>query len=345
MKNGLSLYQRTGYGIFQMLDHFLGRQRVQKVLSGPRHKHFLKMKSTLEKGEKGRVIEVDRRKNLGLEEFKRDYLGKGKPVIMEGQAADWACCKNWDFDYLAQQYGEDKILMVDTVNPELKHQSISLSEAISKLGDSEENYIRFYNLIERHPERIHDFDFKWMTQMRHQRIISQAWQVFIGAKGNSTHIHNAPAGNLFVMVHGEKSWMMHPMSSAAFIDPRSTESGMYRTGPWRNGSPYNPFKPDFVGHPLCEFMDSYHVKLYPGDVLYNPPYWWHTVRNDTNSIGIGYRWINMGYNLKHHPLYAFLDLTARNPPFFKSLKLWNSTVNKVFLAEKNRLTKDLEKDA
>jgi len=342
--NHFKFRQRLGFGFFQFVDHFFGREKVQKVLRKQRHRLFLDIACTLRKKGSGKTFYVERCENLSIKEFKKEYLNKNRPVILAGAAKEWACSQQWDLEYLRSNYGSDQLLIVNTEDPSSPHRQLSLSEALDNLKKGgNENYIRFYNLLEKHPERVLDFDYTWLRRMRHKWDISEAWQVFIGVKEHFTNIHNAPANNFFVMAHGEKTWIMQPMYFAAIVDPIATKSGVYRTGPWRNGKPFNPFKPDYKGHPLYRYIDNYIVELKEGDVLFNPAYWWHTVKNETETIGIGYRWINPFHNLRFHPLYFLLDLTARKPGFFKSIKMWNSTVNKVFLAENKKLSQQTKR--
>ncbi len=88
---------------------------------------------------------------------------------------------------------------------------------------------------------------------------------------------------------------------------------------------------------MYEDIITWEAKLQPGDVLWNPPYVWHAVKNITDAIGVGYRWLTPSYSFKQAPLYATLDLFARNPNIFKSIKLFNEDFNLIQLAETGRL--------
>jgi len=102
---------------------------------------------------------------------------------------------------------------------------------------------------------------------------------------------------------------------------------MYRAVSERQGKRFDPFDPDFKAHPLFQYIDGYRVKLNPGDILYNPPYWWHTVRNLSHSIGVGYRWMPPLHCFRMSPLNFTLDLMTKDPPIWQALKLAGKDIN------------------
>ena len=55
-------------------------------------------------------------------------------------------------------------------------------------------------------------------------------------------------------------------------------------------SSFDPARPDYDAFPAARGLQGLQVELHPGDVLYNPPFWWHKVDNPTVSIGVGFRW-------------------------------------------------------
>ncbi|RYH19390.1 hypothetical protein EON65_26145 [archaeon] len=41
--------------------------------------------------------------------------------------------------------------------------------------------------------------------------------------------------------------------------------------------------PQFQAFPLFQYCPVYGTVLDEGDVLFNPPYWWHSIRNVTET--------------------------------------------------------------
>ncbi|MDF1699028.1 MAG: cupin-like domain-containing protein [Saprospiraceae bacterium] len=329
---------RILYGVLQTLDHFLGRSLAFKLTKPLRTKLYDSLERQLKKGGQGKVIDVDRVQNISEAKFKQNYLLKNKPVIFEGQALEWACVQNWSLEYLKKLYGDDKIVMVNQEDVNNSHEELTLGELIDGIHNGLAKYYRFYPLIQRHPERLLDFDFKWMKKHRNESIKYDAFQVFIGPNASYTPLHNANPGNIFTQVFGEKEWMLIPPEYSVIVDANPIKSN-YRSAPIRKEyGPYNPFEPDHTRpYHLYQYCERYRAILKPGDVLFVPPYWWHAVRNFGDTIGVGYRWLPLWFNFKHHPLHSFLDLCTTRPPVWKTWKLSQIDPNLTHMAEVGKL--------
>jgi hypothetical protein len=294
---GLSRAQRINYGVYQFLDHFFGRQNVFSFFHKQRSSLFKSIKKSLEQKGEGKLIPIERRKNISREELIKNYIKPGIPVVLEGAASDWNCCKKWSLQYLKDLHGDDDIVLVDQNKVENPYESIKLKDVIDNIHGGGSKYYRFYPIFARHPEHMADCDFQWLRSFRHKFTLAESTQAFIGGKGTETPIHNAYPPNLFVMAHGEKEWIIYPPCYTAVIDPDPVRN-IYRAAPYKVGYPFNPFNPDYDSYGLYKYIDGYRVHLKQGDILWNPPYWWHTVKNITDSIGFGYRWIPPFYCLK-----------------------------------------------
>ena len=330
--------QEFRYGYYQFLDHFLTRNLAFKMTRGSRKRFYSKLHDRFEPMADGQVYEVDRRKDLSLKEFREKYLLPGKPVVFEGAANDWPCVKNWTLEYMKEKHGDDQIVMVDQEQEDNPYEELTLGELIDGIRDGLSRYYRFYPLLQRHPEHLLDFDVKWLRERRHQKVKFDTWQVFIGPHDSYTPLHNANAGNLFTQVYGEKIWMLYPQDYVPIIDPSPVLSN-YRTAPIRKDyGPFNPFEPDYEPpYHLYRYMDGFRAHLKPGDVLFNPCYHWHAVKNIGDTIGVGFRWLPLGYTFRNFPLFSLLDMCAMHPPFWKTWKLSQIDPNLTHLAEHGRL--------
>jgi hypothetical protein len=283
-------------------------------------------------------MELERRKDLSIEEFKEHYVRKGIPVIMEGAAKDWPCVQKWSLQYFRDLHGQDEIVFVDQNKIDYPYELITLADIIDNIRQGGSKYYRFYPLLVRHPEHIQDFDYKWLRDRRINPSMVESFQVFMGGKDSYTSLHNANQPNLFVQAHGEKEWIIYPHYYSCVVDPFPIQN-LYRSAPGKvEAGPFNPFEPNFEKpYHLFQYIDGYHVHLKPGDVFWNPPFYWHAVKNATDSIGVGYRWLAPFYSHKISPLYMTLDWFATNPPLWTTLSLYKKDINQLHLAEKNRL--------
>ncbi|MEM7518055.1 MAG: cupin-like domain-containing protein, partial [Planctomycetota bacterium] len=102
--------------------------------------------------------------------------------------------------------------------------------------------------------------------------------LFISGEGDGSGYHCANEVNFFFQVYGEKEWFfVHPRYTTQ-MDPRFTTP---RCNYFGSGLKWGE-------HP--RHVPIGRVLLQPGDVLINPPWWWHWVRNRSTSIGVATRW-------------------------------------------------------
>lgn len=345
-KRNIPFGMRFKYGYYQLMDHFFTRERSYKWHEKSRRKYYSKLHQKLKESGEGTVTPIDRRSDLTVKQFYKEYVRKGKPVILEGAAKEWPCVKEWSLDYFKKLHGDDEIVLVDQEHMENPYEMLTLGEIIDGIQDGKGKYYRFYPLLERHPEHLKDFDYKWLRDRRNKMTWFEAFQVFIGGDKSVTPLHNANQCNLFVQTHGEKKWSLIPNYYTPIIDPDPIRNA-YRGAPYKSdeGS-FNPFDPNYeTPYTLYKYIDRYTAHLKPGDVLWNPPFYWHAVQNAGNSIGVGYRWLPPLYAWRISPLYMFLDLCATNPPIRKTYKLYRKDINLIHLAEYGRLDEYLEKKA
>jgi len=326
--------QRFHYGLYQFADHFFGR----KKLFSNRDKFYQDLeKSMTEKGE-GRIMPVERRKDLSLKEFHQHYVRKGIPVVLEGAAKEWDCVKKWSLGYFKDLHGKDEIVLVDQSNMDYPYELTTLADVIDNIRGGGSKYYRFYPLLSRHPEHLKDFDYHWLRERRSKPALFDAFQIFIGGENTYTALHNANQSNLFVQAYGEKKWVLYSHYYSPIVDPYPIRN-VYRSAHSKQGKEvFNPFEPDYDGpYRLFKNIDGYSVHLKPGDVLWNPPFYWHAVKNLSDSIGVGYRWMSPFYSFKVSPLYMLLDCFATNPPIWKAYSLYQKDINQLHLAEVKKL--------
>lgn len=328
IRKNITAAQRFEFGFYQFMDHFFSRKLAYPLFKPTRKYLYNRIGNVLQKSGEGKVLAVDRIKFKSKEHFYKNYVNPGKPVVLDGFAKDWPCVKKWSLEYFDKLHGKDKILLVNSKHIEQKTENITLSELISDINNGGDKYYRFYPLLSKHPEHIDDFDYQWLKSTRHKKVFFEAFQVFMGGKGTESPLHNAMSCNLFVQVYGEKRWSLISPHHSAIIDPDPVRN-VYRSAPFRkNNYPFNPFNPDYEKpFELYRYVDRYDLTLKPGDILWNPPFWWHSVVNLSESIGVGYRWNPRWYSFKQNPLFCTLDHLASKPPIWKGYKISKEDVN------------------
>lgn len=111
-------------------------------------------------------------------------------------------------------------------------------------------------------------------------------QIFVGKEGTGSPFHHASVYNMFYMVDGKKTWW--------FIDPYDTFLS-YPVAVLGNAAGILlclwPNEYNKEAFPLFKYCPVYTATLEPGDVLFNPPWWWHSIKNVTpKTVGVASRW-------------------------------------------------------
>ena len=111
-------------------------------------------------------------------------------------------------------------------------------------------------------------------------------QIFVGRQGTGTPFHHAAVYNWFYQVDGKKHWW--------FIDPYDSFL-TYPVAILGRAAGFSfclfPYEYNEKAFPLFQYCPMYSAVLEPGDVLFNPPWWWHAIKNVTETtVAVASRW-------------------------------------------------------
>ncbi len=300
-----------------LLDHCLGRRNVDRVLATMRTRVRERIAASLASKPGAEIRPVDRRRDLSPEEFCREYLDKGIPVVLEGAASEWSATRKWTPEWLAANYGGTPVRLInisveDVASTEHRHEGevTTLGKTIEDMLAGSRAYPRFLPLLHEHPELTRDFDLDWLASMRGRFHSRTLYQMFLGSAGTNTGLHSAMANNLFVQTHGRKRWLLFSPVYNPVFDPPLERSSYFL-------SRVDAEAPDLEAFPLFRYVDGYETEIEAGDILYNPPFYWHQVTNPTLSIGVGYRWLGWPSIARSSLTQTLLTLLATNPPVWK----------------------------
>jgi len=313
------------YQFWRFADHLFGTQvPSNRFLNQRKRVSSLVLSNFQEKKVIGTLKMVDRVKNISDYDLKKNYINKGIPVVMEGKAKNWECVKKWSPDWLFENYCDDKVSIFnaqDIKDVDYKVKEITLRDLLNSMKEEDSStYSRFNRLLYDHPELVDDFNWKWLYDMRNKISSGKTFGVFIGAKGTRTTLHCASEHNLFTQVYGNKHWYLYPPENDIIFDPLITRSPYFY-------SSFDPESPDFKLFPNAKYLQTWECELKAGDVLFNPPSWWHHVTNLSNSIGVGFRWFSPVDSFKMSFMQTLLTFLSTNPP------IWVATKNRTDFAE------------
>ncbi len=204
-------------------------------------------------------------------------LGAGVPVVLEGAALGCAAVESWTLPYLAQRHGH---LPVPTFREHTGSHTLTMAECMERIlteGSSDAQINNVCDVLLGDQGLLQDLPLEAMARLAPSLRYHGA-NLFVCGAGGGSKYHCANEVNFFFQVHGEKEWsFIHPSYSPQ-MDPQLT---LPRCSYFGSGIPWGQHP---QGVPIAR------VVLTPGDVLINPPWWWHWVRNRTHTIGVATRW-------------------------------------------------------
>jgi len=241
-------------------------------------------------------------KNGSAEDFNARFVKTPMPVVLRGYALECGAVKNWNFDYIIDKCGE---VDVNLTGPD--------ADWTGKLKEVRDPKIYCANAdapFARFPELVEDLGVrKLQPYLNRDNTLNQ---FFIGQKATGSGFHCAGIWNFFYMIDGRKKWTFVDPALTWMIYPSISVSAVAFSS-----LVLFPDTCDLSTYKLYKYCPRYSVELNPGDVLFNPPWWWHAVDNLTpTSIAVATRWDAMRRDLSFYSLNRMLSLMAMVNPNF-----------------------------
>ena len=327
--NKISRFDRYRYSMLWLAEHFFDSNKKikksrKKLSTSISNKISDKLVGLGENGENH--IPVPSIEGMHTREFINNYRKKSLPVVFKNAASSWSLYKKWNPEFFAKKYPDDPVILFDAAieSKDLaytegkKTKTVSLLEFVESMNNGGKDYARLLPIIDQHPELLKDLDLDWLMSAANNDAREVKHQLFMGGAGTSTQMHCAIGSNLFIQIHGRKQWWIYSNKNSPLLEPVVDKSVFFRSQ--ANGEkPEGNFK-KAVG---------WTVILEPGDVLYNPPFFWHQARSIDTNIGVGFRWFSLAAILKVSPSQLLMTVTATNPSV-KEAKKVNQNFAKVY---------------
>ena len=234
------------------------------------------------------------------------------PIIVRNFFTDSYAVKKWNLEYFESTFGDIELPIIEDANVNnlqtkmsndtymSNHKYVQLKQVIENIRNKGNIYVNNVSRIfGYHPKLLDhlnlettkkycDVDLKNSTNVTH---------MFMGGKNTGTTLHCSYTGNFFFNVKGVKKWyLIHPQYSK-YLLPTLSRSGLFAVS-----------KTDiFDKKDITEKIPRYEFKLNDGDLLFNPPWWWHAVKNESAyTIGCANRYTNIIAAIQNNPLYTFI---------------------------------------
>jgi len=243
----------------------------------------------LEPGEGG--VEQYAPGEMSLSGVKDLFSTAVRPIVFRKLGAEHECVRKWSPEVFKEQYGDFRIFYTSTENI-INDDKTRLADFVDQVlsGSVNRGYIEnLSDIFNAFPE-LHD-------QLGLDRIAKhfegfanyhQIAQLFFGGRGTGAAFHCANELNCFFNIYGQKRWtFVHPGYGFAMY-PSLMNRGYFVGSFVKANAPKGFIEANF---PLFNRVPRLTVTLDPGDILINPPWWWHAVKNVTPAtIAVATRW-------------------------------------------------------
>ena len=256
------------------------------------------------------VDSIDRRSNLSYEEFVQEYVSVGKPVIITDVVKNWKASTKWNLAFFRSKYGSVKLKVLNN-NPEDEFapyerafESMRIDDYIDYMTSGAGNkplYIDSLSIYD-HPELMEDcqepiYFNNWCTKLPLELLKKFGKgdnSVLIGYKDTSIGLHYDSLYKVtwVGVISGQKKVILFAPNQGKYLYEGRV----------------NCFRPNLEKFPLYAKAKSVEFILNQGELMYQPPHWWHHLKNLEDTIAVVTSTINeWNYELYHQ------DLVEKSP--------------------------------
>ena len=225
------------------------------------------------------------------DEFRRTWVRRATPVVIENVAASWPASTRWTLPELRERFADARVQLMRAPGGRVDYagsggttyDASTIGRYIEALtaGAADPGYL--VTMWEELPEALRA-DVRWPAICGAARWSQST--LWFGPEGIVSPMHFDVPDNLYVVVSGRKrftliaprdSWNVRPMSllsgqaQYAQVDPERAEADPRYAGarPWV-------------------------AELGSGDALYIPRFWWHHARGLELTLAVNFWWANGG---------------------------------------------------
>ncbi|KAL1122079.1 hypothetical protein AAG570_003485, partial [Ranatra chinensis] len=235
---------------------------------------------------------VDNLKCPSLEYFSKNHFTNKKPVKLTECINHWPALRKWrDVNYLLKVGGPRTVpveLGSAYTQSDWGMQLLTLHDFILKHiieKGTTTGYLAQHQLFNQIPElkadiRVPEYCYLSEREEDDDNVDINAW---FGPSGTVSPLHYDPKHNLLTQIVGRKRVLLYC--------PEDSEK-LYSHGGLmlHNTAKVDPYEPDYESYPNYKFAKAYECHLYPGEMLYIPPKWWHHVRSLDVSFSVSFWW-------------------------------------------------------
>ncbi|MGB0524625.1 MAG: cupin-like domain-containing protein [Flammeovirgaceae bacterium] len=222
------------------------------------------------------------------------------PLVIKNYLKDAPILQRVETEQLINDYGNKKVVCVQPnsiidskdesgIGQNLHDETTTLKEFL--LEDKYKNYYinNFFGILN-NEDFLRDCKGKELDSLLGRENILTQW--FISRKTNSgSSLHCASADNMFLNIKGRKEWFFIHPSYTSIMQPSMSKHGVFCVSELEESFEGDFYEGLVERYPHMKYVPVYRVVLEEGDLLFNPPWWWHRVKNlSDQTIGCATRY-------------------------------------------------------
>lgn len=233
------------------------------------------------------------------------------PLVVRGFLKETPAVKQWNLDFFANNYGDTKLPVIENAdinkhkdyissyNTE-KYNYITMRDFVNSVKNGEKMYINNVSRIfGYHPELLNYLELEKIKEYTGEDIKDEVHitNLFFGGKGTGTSLHCSITGNFFYNIKGNKHWYFIDPKYSEYLKPLLSRTGLFAV------SQLDICAAKKGDYPLN--IPRFEVVLDEGDLLFNPPWFWHAISNESAyTIACANRFTNFWSALNNNLLYT-----------------------------------------
>lgn len=238
-------------------------------------------------------FKLEKRSGLTYEEFKKDYLFPGKPVIFTDAAKHWKAIGKFTPEFFKTHYG--------SIVKQIDGKDYTLGQFIDLMLASDPKNPAPYpcklDVPAYFPELLPDISPRisyTLPDRVHSPIIpkgflggADTFELFFGGvNGWFPYIHYdyMHLHAIVTQVYGQKEFIIYTPDQTKYLYVDKQE-------PWQSAVEHY-YEPDLEKYPLFANAKPSKIVVDAGETLFIPCGWWHTARSLTPTISVAYDLLN-----------------------------------------------------
>lgn len=313
------------YAHFFFVKNLFQAPRVSSVAAAELEQRLLRELPVLDQP----VAEVDslQAESLTADALKHAYDSRIRPIVVRGYAKQARCVRHWTPEYFRERYGDYRVFYT-SADKMINDDGTRLADFVERAvaGNKNRDYVEnLSGIFNTYPELHADLELNRLEAAFGQYAsYLHIAQLFVGGPGTGASFHCANELNGFLNIYGKKRWtLLHPKYSFAMYSTLMNK-GFFVGSLVKHRAPVG-FRE--VHFPLYNRVPRLTVTLEPGDLLLNPPWWWHAVDNVTPvTISVATRWRIRPKYERQNSLFEFIQSHYAKDMAFLGAELPNDDV-------------------